>query len=297
MKDESALPTGTFKARGAAVGVSRAKELGVDAVALPTNGNAGAAWAAYSARAGIQSLVVMPEDAPAITRTECAVSGADLRVVEGVISDAGEVVAREVAEGSWFDAGTFHEPYRLEGKKTMGFEICEQLEWRMPDVIICPTGGGVGLVGIYKAFEELLALGWIEGPMPRFVAVQSAGCAPLVKAWRARKDRAEFWRGAWTLAYGINVPKPFADALILEILYATAGCAISVEDEDIRDDIYKIGRQEGCFVCPEGAATLTAARELRDSGWIKEDELVVLLNTGAGLKYPTAVESFTPSHS
>jgi threonine synthase len=289
MKDESLIPTGTFKARGAAVGVSRAREIGVEKIAMPTNGNAGAAWSTYAARAGLNALVVMPVDAPVITRKECAIAGADLFLVDGLISDAGTIVGRAVAEQGWYDASTLKEPYRLEGKKTMGYEIAEQLGWSLPDVILYPTGGGVGLIGIYKALLELQELGWIEGELPRLVAVQSSGCAPIVKAWEAGAAESAFWEGAQTVAFGITVPKALGDFLILQAIYATNGCAVAVDDAGLLQDQRLLAELEGSFICPEGAATVTAARGLRASGWIRESERVVLLNTGSGLKYPETV--------
>lgn len=288
MKDEGLVPTGSFKARGAAVGVSRAAELGVRAVGMPTNGNAGAAWATYAARAGLGCLVVMPEDAPLVTRSECTLAGAELHVVPGVISDAGRVVSGRIAEagGALFDASTLKEPYRLEGKKTMGYEIVEQLGWRVPDVIVYPTGGGVGLIGIHKALAELRALGWIDDQVPRLVAVQAAGCAPIVRAFDAGALTAEEWTDARTVAFGITVPKPLGDFLILDAVRSTGGTAIAVTDDALRADQIECARLEGAYICPEGAATLTAVRELRASGWIAEDDEVVVLNTGTGLKYP-----------
>jgi threonine synthase len=289
MKDESLIPTGTFKARGAAAGVSRAAELGVTRIAMPTNGNAGAAWSAYASRAGLEMLVVMPVDAPEITRRECTVNGARLYLVDGLIGDAGRIVAAECERDGWFNASTLREPYRIEGKKTMAYEIAEQLGWRLPDVILYPAGGGVGIIGIHKAIGELRELGWVEVPAPRLVAVQASGCAPLVRAWEAGLRESEPWPGGSTLAFGINVPKALGDFLVLDAVYATDGCAVAVDDETILEDVGRIARTEGCFVCPEGAATLSAARALRDAGWISEDETVVLLNTGSGLKYPELV--------
>lgn len=294
MKDEGLIPTGTFKARGAAVGVSRARELGVETIAMPTNGNAGAAWATYAARAGIKSTIVMPVDAPEITRKECVVAGADLYLVNGLISDAGKIVGRAVKEYGWFDASTLKEPYRLEGKKTMGLEIAEQLGWSMPDVILYPTGGGVGLIGIYKALKELQELGWVQGDLPRLVAVQAAGCAPIVRAWEQGAAESEFWEGAHTAAFGITVPKALGDFLILQALYETGGCAIAIEDADLLADLTRMGELEGSFICPEGAATVTAARRLRETGWIRETDRVVLLNTGTGLIYPETVSVSPP---
>lgn len=294
MKDEGIIPTGTFKARGAAVGVSKAKELGVKHLAMPTNGNAGAAWSLYAARAGIQASIVMPVAAPAITRNECAISGADLKLVNGLISDAGQIVGAAVKKHNWYDVSTLKEPYRIEGKKTMGLEIAEQLGWKLPDVILYPTGGGVGMIGIHKALKELAELGWIEDRLPRLVAVQAAGCAPIVKAWEERKPRSEFWPNAETVAFGINVPKALGDFLVLEGIYQTNGCAIAIEDEDLLKEQALIARLEGAFVCPEGAATFAAARRLRESGWIKDGETVVALNTGSGIKYPETVQVQVP---
>jgi threonine synthase len=290
VKDEGLLPTGSFKARGAAVGVTRARELGATAMAMPTNGNAGAAWASYAARAGLRMLVAMPEGAPAITRTEVVAAGGDLRLVDGLISDAGRMVAAAVAATpGWFDVGTLKEPYRIEGKKTMGLEIAEQLGWRMPDVILYPTGGGVGLIGIHKALQELVALGWVDGPLPRLVAVQSTGCAPIVRAFDAGAEESEAWVDARTVAFGITVPKALGDFLVLDAVRSTGGTAVAVTDEDLLADVALAGRLEGLFLCPEGAATVTAARQLRESGWIGPTDDVVLLNTGSGLIYPETV--------
>jgi threonine synthase len=291
VKDESPLPTGSFKARGAAVGVSRASELGVRRVAMPTNGNAGAAWAAYAARAGIQATIAMPYGAPVISRAECLAAGADLRLVEGVISDAGREIAALLSgsNGQIFDAATLREPYRLEGKKTMGYEIVEQLGWRVPDVIVYPTGGGVGLIGIHKALGEMRALGWIGASMPRLVAVQSTGCAPIVRAFEAGERRARPWEGARTIAYGITVPAPLGDELMLDALSSTDGTAIAVDDAEMLADLREFGAREGLLVCPEGAACLTAVKRLRASGWIGGDDEVVVLNTGSALKYPDAL--------
>ncbi|WP_188400250.1 threonine synthase [Sporomusa sp. GT1] len=294
LKDEGIIPSGTFKSRGAAVGVSRAKELGVKSLAMPTNGNAGASWAIYSAKADIDAYIVMPVDAPVITRNECAIAGAKLYLVNGLISDAGKIVGRAVAKLGCMDASTLKEPYRIEGKKTMGLEIAEQLNWEVPDVILYPTGGGVGLIGIYKAFRELQQLGWIGDKMPRMVAVQAEGCAPIVKAWEEKKTASEFWNNASTVAFGITVPKALGDFLVLDAIYQTNGCAVAVTDEAILKDQAELAAAEGAFVCPEGAANYTAAKKLRESGWIKPGEKVVLLNTGAGLKYPDTVQVAVP---
>ncbi|MEU8216254.1 threonine synthase [Micromonospora taraxaci] len=292
VKDEGLIPTGSFKARGAAVGVSRARELGVERIAMPTNGNAGSAWATYAARAGMGATIVMPLEAPGICRRECVAAGADLRLVDGLISDAGRRVAELIAEsnGTIFDAGTLREPYRLEGKKTMGYEIVEQLGWQVPDVIIYPTGGGVGLIGIHKAMHELRELGWVGDKLPRLVAVQSTGCAPIVRAFAAGADRAEPWEDAHTVAFGITVPAPLGDELILAALRESSGTAVAVDDADLLADLREFAGREGLLLCPEGAACLTAARQLRAGGWIRAGERVVVLNTGAGLKYPDTVD-------
>ena len=296
MKDEGALPTGTFKARGAAAGVSRARELGISSIAMPTNGNAGAAWAAYAARAGLDAYIVMPQDAPEITRRECVVAGARLELVDGLISDAGKIVAEAVSTGHWFDASTLKEPYRLEGKKTLGLEIAEQLGWRVPDVIIYPTGGGVGIVGIYKGLRELQQLGWIDpGRMPRLVVVQATGCAPIVRAFEAGATSSEPWQDASTVAFGITVPKALGDFLVLESVYETGGTAIAVDDAELVAGVHDLARAEGPFICPEGGATVAAARQLREQGWLSEDDEVVLLNTGTGLKYPEVVPAVRDS--
>jgi threonine synthase len=289
IKDEGLIPSGTFKTRGAAVGVSRARELGVSRVAMPTNGNAGAAWSAYAARAGLASLVVMPVDAPLVTRSECAATGARLYLVEGRIGDAGAIVAGVAGRDGWFDVATLKEPYRLEGKKTMALEVFEQLGCRMPDVIVYPTGGGVGLIGIHKALQELGELGWLDPEPPRLVAVQAAGCAPIVRAWERGEGHVEPWPDAATIAFGINVARPLGDFLILEALYATGGCAVAVEDAELLREIPALARREGVFACPEGAATVAAVRRLRASGWLDADDEVLLLNTGSGLKYPETV--------
>ena len=289
LKDEGFNPGGSFKSRGAAIGISRAKELGVKAFAMPTNGNAGAAWATYAAKADIKAYIVMPKDAPTITRNECQISGAKLFLVDGLISDAGKIVAKAVKKYGFMDASTLKEPYRIEGKKTMGFEIAEQFGWKVPDVILYPTGGGVGLIGIYKALLELKEIGFIEGKLPRLVAVQATNCAPIVKAFNENKKESEFWEDAQTIAFGITVPKAIGDFLVLEAIYETNGSAVAVDDKDILKYQELIAKQEGLFICPEGAATLAAADELYKNGWIKENEKVLLLNTGSGLKYPDTV--------
>jgi threonine synthase len=296
MKDEGLIPTGSFKARGAAVGVARARELGVRGVAMPTNGNAGAAWAAYAARAGMRSLIAMPLDAPAISRAECVLSGAELYLVRGLIGDAGRLVAEKLAAdpGRWMDASTLKEPYRIEGKKTMGLEIVEQLGWRAPDVIVYPTGGGVGLIGIHKALLELRDLGWLSGPLPRLVSVQASGCAPIVRAFEQGARVSVPWENAHTVAFGITVPKALGDFLVLDALYETEGRAVAVDDEELLADRDRCAAADGALLCPEGAATLSAVRRLRESGWLSGEEEVVVLNTGAAAKYPETFQVDPP---
>ena len=295
MKDEGLVPTGSFKARGAAVGVSRARELGVRAIAMPTNGNAGAAWSVYAARAGLGSLIVMPVDAPEITRRECVVSGAELYLVDGLINHAGALVNEAVNQRTGYqEVSTLKEPYRIEGKKTMGYEIAEQLGWRVPDVILYPAGGGVGLIGIHKAMLEMQALGWIGQRLPRLVAVQSTGCSPIVDAFHAGLEESTLVDGTHTLAFGINVPKALGDFLVLQAVRASGGTAVAVTDEDILTELAALASDEGTWICPEGAACLAAARRLREEGWLGEREEVVVLNTGTGLKYPHTVSIDVP---
>jgi threonine synthase len=291
MKDEGLTPTGSFKARGAAVGVSRAAELGVTGVAMPTNGNAGSAWAAYAARAGLSCLIGMPLGAPAICRTEVVAVGAELILVDGLIGDAGRLIAAEVARRPGVqEVSTLREPYRIEGKKTMGYEIAEQLGWRVPDVILYPAGGGVGLIGIYRALGEMRALGLIEGDrMPRLVAVQAEGCAPIVEAFHAGADESRPFPDAKTVAFGITVPKALGDFLVLEAVRATAGTAVAVSDEELLAEQRRLAADEGTFICPEGAACFAALTRLRSSGFLNGTEEVVVLNTGAGLKYPETI--------
>ncbi|HEY2549254.1 MAG TPA: threonine synthase [Streptosporangiaceae bacterium] len=294
MKDEGLLPTGTFKARGAAVGVSRARELGIKRIAMPTNGNAGAAWSVYAARAGLDALIVMPVDAPEITRAECDITGARLYLVDGLISDAGAISATAVAVQGYTDTSTLKEPYRLEGKKTMGLELFEQLGWQVPDVILYPTGGGVGLIGIYKALLECQEMGWLGGKMPRLVSVQASGCAPIVRAWEEGATESRFWEGASTIAFGVTVPKPLGDFLILDAVRKTGGCAIAVDDEQTLAAQARVASSEGAFICPEGAACFAAVEQLRKDTWISEDDEVVVINTGAGIKYPETVRVHAP---
>jgi threonine synthase len=292
VKDEGPLPTGSFKARGAAVGVSRAAELGVRHVAMPSNGNAAAAWATYAARAGIRATVAMPVAAPTITRRECLAADATLHLVDGLINDAGAMIRDLVADhGEIFDASTLKEPYRIEGKKTMGLEMVEQLGWRTPDVIVYPTGGGVGLIGIYKAILELRELGWLaeDRPLPRLVAAQATGCAPIVAAFQAGARRATPVRDSHTVAFGINVPGPLGDELILDALYATDGIAVAVDDDAILAELAAFAATEGLLLCPEGATGLAVVRTLAADSWIDDADEVLVLNTGAGIKYPDTI--------
>jgi threonine synthase len=290
VKDDGALPTGTFKARGAAVGVARAAELGVQRMIMPTNGNAGAAWAAYAALHSLELGVIMPADAPSIPRGECLMAGASIALVDGLISDAGAIVGRTVADDpSLFDASTLKEPYRIEGKKTIGLEFVEQLGWAMPDVVVYPTGGGVGLIGIHKALTELREMGLIQGPLPRLVSAQATGCAPVVAAYDAGADHCEAWVGAHTAAFGVNVPKPLGDRLILAAIRETAGTAIAIEDDAALQAQQQCARSQGLFVCPETGVALAAVAQLRETGWIDPGEVVVVISTGNGIKYPESV--------
>jgi threonine synthase len=296
LKDEGLNPTASFKARGAATGVSRAKELGVTALAMPTNGNAGGAWASYGARAGISVTLVMPTDAPAMSVLEATAVGAHAYMVRGQITDAGAIVGRSAKAHGWFEAATLKEPYRIEGKKTMGYEIAEQLGWSLPDVILYPTGGGVGIIGIYKALLEMRELGWLPDSVrfPKLVAVQAEGCQPIVKAFREGKDVSEKWENASTVAQGIRVPKALGDFLVLQAVRETGGTCVAVADSDTMWGLEQISRQEGAFICPEGAALVGAARQLLREGWLDAGQRVLLLNTGAGIKYPDVMTPKLP---
>jgi threonine synthase len=285
MKDEGMNPTGSFKARGLCMAVAKAKELGITECSIPTAGNAGGALAAYGAAAGITSHIFMPEETPRVNIEECRLYGADIHLVPGTISDAAKAMNAAKENTTWFDMSTLKEPYRLEGKKTMGYEIAEQFGWQVPDVIVYPTGGGTGLIGMWKAFDELEELGWIDGKRPRMVSVQSSGCAPLVKAFNAHAATSEFWENAETCAAGLRVPKAFADVLILDVLYASNGCAIAVDDDEIIESISVVARLEGLLLSPEGAATVAALRSLREHDVVNESSRVLLWNTGSGFKY------------
>jgi threonine synthase len=284
LKDESPNPTGSFKARGMSVAVSKAKELGVRELCVPTAGNAGGALAAYAASAGLRSHIYMPDDTPEINILECRAYGAEVHLIHGLISDAAKQMNAEKKD-EWFDVSTLKEPYRLEGKKTLGYEIAEQFGWKLPDVIVYPTGGGTGLIGMWKAFAELEEMGWIDSSRPRMVAVQSSGCAPVVRAFQNHEASTEFWEHAETIASGLRVPKAFADNLILDALYESGGLALAVAEEAILEAARTSAREEGILVCPEGAATIAAVPRLKETGFAGENDSVLLFNTGLGTKY------------
>jgi threonine synthase len=290
IKDESLNPTASFKARGLSMAVSRALELGAEALAIPSAGNAAGAMSAYAALAGLPAHVFMPADAPLAFRAECRALGAEVTLVEGLITDAGKAVQAGVDEHGWFNVSTLREPYRIEGKKTMGYELAEQLGWDLPDVIIYPTGGGTGLIGMWKAFDEMEALGLIGPKRPRMVSVQSAGCAPIVRAFDQGLDHAPAWEDAHTLAAGLRVPAAIGDFLILQALRQSGGTAVAVTDDAIMEAMHLMGAATGIFPAPEGAATLAAQQQLLEEGWIAPDETVVLFNTGSGLKYVHLLE-------
>ena len=284
LKDEGRNPTGTFKARGLAVAMSKARELGIRIVVIPTAGNAGGATATYAARAGMQAHVYMPTDAPTVNQREVQAVGAELHLVEGLISDAGRAAAREAQGKDWFNLSTFKEPYRVEGKKTMGFELAEDGDWSLPDVILYPTGGGTGLVGMWKAFDELEELGWIDSKRPRMVSVQSEGCAPVVKAFAEGRESIEPWREAATLAHGLRVPHPYADRQILRVLRESRGTAVAISDAQIQSAQQELAQHEGVLACYEGAATIAALKKLIQEDWFDAEDDIVLFNTGTGLK-------------
>jgi threonine synthase len=286
VKEEGRLPTGSFKARGLALGVSMAKELGVTRMAMPTNGNAGSAMAAYCSRAGIESYVFCPDDTPEINIREIALQGAHTFLVNGLINDCGRIVGEGKEPMGWFDCSTLKEPYRIEGKKTMGIELAEQLGWDVPDVIFYPTGGGTGLIGMWKAFAELEAIGFIGSKRPRMVAVQADGCAPIVKAWQDGADHAPLWENATTYAAGIRVPVAVGDFIILDAVRKSDGFAIAVSDEAIAEAVADMARDDGLLLCPEGAATYAAFRTALTDGMIDRSDRCVLFNCATGLKYP-----------
>jgi threonine synthase len=285
IKDEGLNPTGSFKARGLCAAVTMAREYGLKKLAVPSAGNAASALAAYCAAAGIEAHIFMPKDVPMANFVECKSYGAKVTLVDGLISDCAKMVnERKQAEG-WFDISTLKEPFRVEGKKTMGYEVAEQLNWELPDAIFYPTGGGVGLIGMWKAFEEMEQLGWIGKKRPRMISVQASGCAPVAKAWNEHKPVAEMWHNAHTMAAGLRVPKPYADYIILDILKKSSGTALAVSDEQILDAVQEWASQEGVFAAPEGAASLAAYKILLEEKFLHPGEKVVLFNTGSGLKY------------
>ena len=286
VKDEGRLPTGSFKARGLALAVSMAKEFGLDHLAIPTNGNAGAAMAAYASAAGIRTTIFCPDDTPAVNVEEIALQGADVYRVNGLINDCGKIVGEGKEKAGWFDVSTLKEPYRIEGKKTMGLELAEQLGWELPDAIFYPTGGGTGLIGMWKAFDELEAIGWIGSKRPKMIAVQASGCAPIVKAWEEGEEHAPLWENAWTAAAGIRVPVAVGDFLILRAVRDSGGFAVAVEEDDIFAARDRLAREEGLLLCPEGAATYAAYEQSLRDGRIAKDAKVVLFNCATGLKYP-----------
>ena len=285
IKDEGLNPTASFKARGLSAAVSKAKELGIKKLTMPSAGNAAGAMSSYAAKAGLEAHIFMPKDAPDSNKIEVDITGGNLTLIDGLISDAGVISREKAAQMDLFDVSTLQEPYRVEGKKTMGYEIAEQLDWDLPDVIIYPTGGGTGIVGMWKAFQEMEDLGWISNKRPKMFAVQSENCAPIVRAFELDQEFADPWENAKTLASGIRVPSAIGDYLILNSLRESGGGAITVSDEEILAMMRVVGSLEGLFLCPEGAATAVAAQHLLQSGILSEDEKVLLLNTGTGLKY------------
>ncbi|QDU31967.1 Threonine synthase [Anatilimnocola aggregata] len=295
VKDESQLPTGSFKSRGLAMAITMARQFGVTRVALPTAGNAGGAAAAYAARAGMECYVFMPEDTPVINQYECALAGAKTYLVNGLINDCGRLVREGKTAMNWFDLSTLKEPYRIEGKKTMGLELAEQLDWQLPDVILYPTGGGTGLIGMWKAFQELQTLGWLaSSKMPRMVSVQSTGCAPIVRAFDKGERFADAFPNAQTAASGIRVPVAVGDFLILDAVRQSQGTAIAVDEAQINGWMRRAVAAEGIAICPEAAACVGAAELLRASGWLREDERAVIFNTGAAQKYVEAIATQLP---
>lgn len=295
IKDEGLNPTGSFKARGISVAISVAKAYGLKKLALPSAGNAAGALAAYAARCGLEAHIFMPRDVPLANRIECEAYGAQVTLVNGLISDCARIVSERKKQEGWFDLSTLKEPYRVEGKKTMAYELFEQLGGKLPDAVIFPSGGGVGVIGMWKAFEEMEQLGWISPPStgsnrPRMIAVQAQGCAPIVKAWDEGKSTVDAWRNASTVAAGLRVPKPYGDYLVLHVLKQSRGTAVAVSDHEIKDAVHHWARTEGIFAAPEGAASLAAYRKLRANGFLSENDNVVLFNTGTGLKYLDVIE-------
>lgn len=294
IKDESQNPTGSFKARGLSAAVSKARELGAKAFSIPSAGNAGGALAAYAARAGLPAAVMMPVDAPYINKLETAVTGAQTWLVQGLINDAGRILKANAASKGWFDLSTLKEPYRVEGKKTLGYELAEQLDWKLPDVVIYPTGGGTGLVGMWKAFDEMEELGWIGSKRPRMIVAQATGCAPIVRAFEEGTEFARPWEDARTASSGIRVPVAVADYLMLQAVRQSGGVALAVSDEAMQQATFEIASQEGIFVAPEGAATLAVLRRMLEQNLVLPEEQVVIFNTGAGQKYPEFIQVELP---
>ena len=286
VKDEGRLPTGSFKARGLALAVSMAHQFGLNHLAIPTNGNAGAALAAYARQANIKATVFCPDDTPLVNVQEIQLQGADTYLVNGLINDCGKIVLDGREKAGWFDVSTLKEPYRIEGKKTMGFELAEQMDWTLPDAIFYPTGGGTGLIGMWKAFAELKELGWLTGNLPKMIAIQSTGCAPIVDAFNKGIDHAPLWENAQTIASGIRVPAAIGDFLILDAIRRSNGCALAVEDEHIINTRDMVAKKDGLLLCPEGAATTAGYQIALEKKIINEDEKVVLFNCASGLKYP-----------
>lgn len=285
IKDEGLNPTGSFKARGMSAAISRAAELGAQAIAIPSAGNAGGATAAYAARAGLPAHIFMPKDVPQANYIECKVLGAHVELIDGLISDCGKIVASRKETEGWFDISTLKEPYRVEGKKTMGYELAEQFDWELPEVVIYPTGGGTGLIGMWKAFDEMEQMGWIGSERPRMISVQAAGCAPIVRAYHTGDEHAEPWTDAETIAAGLRVPAAVGDFLMLKAIRDSGGCALSVTDEELMASASKMAAAVGSFPAPEGAATLSALEKLIAQNLVNERDRVVLFNTGTGLKY------------
>jgi threonine synthase len=285
LKEEGANPTGTFKARGLALAVTMARHYGLKKLAAPSAGNAGGALAAYAAAAGMEAHIFMPQDVPMANRVECQAYGAHLTLVDGLISDCGRMVAERKQTEGWFDVSTLKEPFRVEGKKTMGYELVEQLGWEYPDAVFYPTGGGVGLIGMWKAFEEMEELGWVRGKRPKMIAVQAAGCAPVARAFDEGEAASRMWENAHTFASGLRVPKPYGDALILEIVRASGGVALALTDDQIFASLRDWGAHEGLLLSPEGAAATAAYDHLRETGFLTAEDRVVLFNTGSGSKY------------
>jgi threonine synthase len=294
VKDEGLNPTGSFKARGLSCAISMCVELGIGKLAIPSAGNAASALAAYAAAAGLESHIFMPQDVPQANYLECKAYGANVTLVNGLISDCGRIVAERREREGWFDVSTLKEPYRIEGKKTMGYEVAEQLEWELPDAIFYPTGGGVGMIGMWKAFEEMEALGFIGSKRPKMIAVQAEGCQPVVKAFREGAERSQFFEGASTVASGLRVPKPLGDFLVLRAVRESHGTAIAVSDTDLIDAGIRLASEEGIFAAPEGAACIVAAERLIAEGFLKRDDQIVIYNTGSGLKYPEAYSTRFP---